>query len=97
MLPAVLVRRGNYAAAQRDHGCHRPGRSHRRHTLQPLSEGKAWSAVDAVQVSLKLGEQRRRRRNWWSVRSYVPNYRVKLCELGIQAKVSPCCLVADMS
>lgn len=38
------------------------------------------------QVSLKLGEQSRRR-NWWSLSSYVPTYRVKVCDLGIKAKV----------
>lgn len=37
-------------------------------------------------VSLKLGEQSRRR-NWWSLSSYVPTYRVKVCDLGIKAKV----------
>ena len=37
-------------------------------------------------MSLKLGEQSRRR-NWWSLSSYVPTYRVKVCDLGIKAKV----------
>lgn len=42
--------------------------------------------VSSLQVSLKLGEQSRRR-NWWSVTSYVPSYRVKVCDLSIKAKV----------
>lgn len=40
------------------------------------------------QVTLKLGEHKARRRNWWSVTKYVPSYRVKIGDLGIQAKVS---------
>ncbi|CAN0177148.1 unnamed protein product, partial [Ascophyllum nodosum] len=50
-----------------------------------LELGVDWTSYRS-KVSLKLGEQSRRR-NWWSVTSYVPSYRVKLCDLGIKAKV----------
>eukprot|EP00903_Cladosiphon_okamuranus_P015230 g14076.t1 len=50
-----------------------------------LELGVDWTSSRS-KVSLKLGEQSRRR-NWWSLSSYVPTYRVKVCDLGIKAKV----------
>ncbi|CAN0360310.1 unnamed protein product [Discosporangium mesarthrocarpum] len=47
--------------------------------------GVDWTSTRS-KISIKLGEPIQRR-NWWSVRSFVPSYRVKVCDLGVQAKV----------
>ncbi|CAN0327010.1 unnamed protein product [Ectocarpus sp. 12 AP-2014] len=58
-----------------------------------LEVGVDWTSSRS-KVSLKLGEQSRRR-NWWSLSSYVPTYRVKLCDLGIKGKVVVAMAVGD--
>ncbi|CAM9768605.1 unnamed protein product [Ectocarpus sp. 6 AP-2014] len=58
-----------------------------------LEVGVDWTSSRS-KVSLKLGEQSRRR-SWWSLSSYVPTYRVKLCDLGIKGKVVVAMAVGD--